>query len=335
MDPSILRVLKEHDSIEKEQLKTGHHIDDLPESAVIKNSYNQNDKIVNNYFFRSKDVYISKHDRFADYPTHSHKFLEMNYMLNGSCDEIVNGKAVHLNKSDLLLLDVGSAHSIKKLNENDILINVLFRDKSISINLLNDMRRSNSVLYDFLIKRASGESNSLKYILFRNDEKNDINKTMEDIISEYYSKNEFTNSIINSYLSILLTKLVRHYHVPINSRNPQQQLIIRILKDISEQYRDINLTKLANKYGYNRNYLSNLIKEETGDTFSKLVTSQRMIRAHNLIVSSDMPIADIIENIGMKNKTDFYKKYKEHFHTLPNSERRIHLNYQSLMDKNS
>ena len=329
MNSRVLELLKKHDLIEIEQIKTGHHVDDLPANAVIKNIEN---RIINNYFFKSRDVYISKHDRFADYPEHSHKFLEMNYMLNGSCDEIVNGTSIHLNKGDLLLLDVGSSHSIKKLSENDLLINLLFRDKSININLLSDMRRSNSILYDFLIKRSSGERTSLKYVIFKNDNNNDIKKTMEDIISEYYSKNEFSNPIISSYLSILLTKLVRNYHVTINNKNPRQQLMIKILKEISGNYQNITLSKLALKYGYNRNYLSNLIKKETGKNFSTLINTQRMIQAHTLITSTDLPILDIIENIGMLNKSDFYKKYKNQYHILPNEERKQILTSQPIIN---
>jgi len=329
LNSRVLELLKKHDLIEIEQIKTGHHVDDLPANAVIKNIEN---RIINNYFFKSRDVYISKHDRFADYPEHSHKFLEMNYMLNGSCDEIVNGTSIHLNKGDLLLLDVGSSHSIKKLSENDLLINLLFRDKSININLLSDMRRSNSILYDFLIKRSSGERTSLKYVIFKNDNNNDIKKTMEDIISEYYSKNEFSNPIISSYLSILLTKLVRNYHVTINNKNPRQQLMIKILKEISGNYQNITLSKLALKYGYNRNYLSNLIKKETGKNFSTLINTQRMIKAHTLITSTDLPILDIIENIGMLNKSDFYKKYKNQYHILPNEERKQILTSQPIIN---
>jgi len=329
LNSRVLELLKKHDLIEIEQIKTGHHVDDLPANAVIKNIEN---RIINNYFFKSRDVYISKHDRFADYPEHSHKFLEMNYMLNGSCDEIVNGTSIHLNKGDLLLIDVGSSHSIKKLSENDLLINLLFRDKSININLLSDMRRSNSILYDFLIKRSSGERTSLKYVIFKNDNNNDIKKTMEDIISEYYSKNEFSNPIISSYLSILLTKLVRNYHVTINNKNPRQQLMIKILKEISGNYQNITLSKLALKYGYNRNYLSNLIKKETGKNFSTLINTQRMIKAHTLITSTDLPILDIIENIGMLNKSDFYKKYKNQYHILPNEERKQILTSQPIIN---
>ncbi|WP_300558760.1 helix-turn-helix domain-containing protein [Companilactobacillus sp.] len=322
MDSRVLGRLRQHELVENEQLKTGHHVSDLPNKAISKQNSTQKVKVLNNYFFRNRDVYISKHDRFADYPTHSHQFLEMNYMLNGSCDQIVDGKEVHLNKGDLLLIDVGCSHSIKKLNEDDLLINLLFRDQSISINLLDDMRRSNSVLYDFLINRVSGSDNSLKYIIFRNNIDNDIQYTMEDIITEYYSKREFSDSIIKSYLSILLTKLVRHYHVPTDQKNPQQKLMVQILKDISTDFRTINLTDLAKKYGYNKNYLSNFIKKEAGKSFSTLVMNQRLIQAHSQITSTTLPISEIIDNIGMKNKTSFYKKYKAYYLMMPGDERK-------------
>lgn len=159
MDSRVLSRLKQHELIEVKQLKTGKHVEDLPKEAIYKKNESTNIKVLNNYFFRNRDIYISKHDRFAAYPKHSHQFLKMNYMLNGTCDQIVDGK-------------------------NDILINLLFRDQSISINFLDDMRRSNSVLYDFLLNRVSGESNTVRYIIFRNNIDNDIRYTMEDIITE-------------------------------------------------------------------------------------------------------------------------------------------------------
>ncbi len=322
MDSRIIARLKQHELIENKQLETGHHVDDLPNKAISKEKSTTKIKVLNNYFFRNREVYISKHDRFADYPEHSHQFLEMNYMLSGSCDQIVNGKHIHLNKGDLLLIDVGCPHSIKKLNENDLLINLLFRDQSINIDMLDDMRRSNSVLYEFLINRVSGEGNSLPYIVFPNNIDHDIRYTMEDIITEYYSKREFSDSIIKSYLSILLTKLVRHYHVPINKKDPKQLLIIKILKDISVYYKTIDLPTLAKKYGYNKNYLSNFIKKESGKSFSELVMNQRLIQAHSLITTTTMPISEIIYAIGMKNKTSFYKKYKSYYLMMPGDERK-------------
>ncbi|MQS51725.1 AraC family transcriptional regulator [Companilactobacillus mishanensis] len=322
MDSQIMDRLKEHGVIETEQLKSGNHVEDLPLKAINKQSSRNDLTVLNNYFFRNRNVYISKHDRFAPYPPHTHQFLEMNYMLEGSCDQLVDGKKIHLNKGDLLLLDVGCTHSISKLNENDILINLLFRDQSISINFLDDMRRSNSVLYDFLLNSASGEHNTIKYLVFSNNVDSDISVTMDQIIKEYYSKLEFSDVIIENYLSILLTKLVRHYHVSTDKKSPQQRLMIQIIKDISENYKNIHLADLAKKYGYNKNYLSNFIKKESGKSFSNIVTTQRLIKAHSLIAATTLPISDIIESVGMKNKTSFYKKYKAYYSSMPADERK-------------
>lgn len=55
-----------------------------------------------------------------------------------------------LNIGDLLFLDEGLMYLIKVLGDNDLLINIFFRIKNISINLLNDFCRSNNIFYDFL-----------------------------------------------------------------------------------------------------------------------------------------------------------------------------------------
>jgi YesN/AraC family two-component response regulator len=98
--------------------------------------------------------------------------------------------------------------------------------------------------------------------------------------------------------------------------------MVQILKDISTDFRTINLTDLAKKYGYNKNYLSNFIKKEAGKSFSTLVMNQRLIQAHSQITSTTLPISEIIDNIGMKNKTSFYKKYKAYYLMMPGDERK-------------
>lgn len=323
MNPRTIARLKQHELIENRQLKTGKHVDDIPTRAVKHSNSKDDFRILNNYFFRNRNIYISKHSRFAEYPEHTHQFLEMNYMLNGECDQVVNGKKIHLNKGDLLLIDVGCSHSISRLGEEDILINLLFRDQSININFLSGMRKSNSLVYNFLLNRVSGGGKETpKYLIFRGEHSKDIKTTMEQIIEEYYEKREFSDTILQAYLSILLAKLVRNYHVSApEGSSSKQKLIVSILKDISKDYQNISLGSLAAKYKYNKNYLSNVIKKETGDSFKDLLTKQRLIQAHTLITSTTLPIDEIIENIGMKNKTHFYKKYKEFYQRMPGDDR--------------
>ncbi|YAB13489.1 AraC family transcriptional regulator [Lactiplantibacillus plantarum] len=325
MNTRILNALKQTTLIEEKQKASHCFVEDMPPYAINQElSLKEHGRVLSNYFFKNKDIYISRHNRYADYPTHTHTFLEMNYMLQGHATEIVDDKKITLNTGDLLLLDEGSTHSIKALGDNDLLINILFRTKNISINLLNDLRRSNNIFYDFLLSQVIEDSNHKRdYLVFTKKRNTEVQETLDRIIDEYYLKRDFSNSIIKSYLSILLVQLVREY--PLNGphqENKSSLLAIKVLKAIAEEYKTVSLEELANRYNYNKNYLSNIIfKSEVGQTFSEVLTRQRLIQAHTLIASTSLPIATIMEQVGIKNKTFFYQKYKNYYKTLPSTDR--------------
>lgn len=157
---SVLNQLMKPSQIEKTQLKNYEFYNDIP-LAAYDNSLTQARKtlVLNDYFFKNKTIYISKHNRYAPYPKHTHTFLEMNYMLRGEADEVVQGQSVHLKTGDLLLLDVGCEHAIGYLGTNDLLINILFQDRDINLDLLSSLRKSQSVLYEFLLNRKMGTKN--------------------------------------------------------------------------------------------------------------------------------------------------------------------------------
>lgn len=321
LNQRVLNMLQTLSPLEVKQEKNHQYLEDMPQQAISKQlSQIKKFKVLNNYFFRNRDVYISKHNRFAPYPTHTHTFLEMNYMLTGHAEQLVNDKKVVLHQGDLLLLDVGTRHSIGMLSQNDLLINILFRNSNININFLNDLRRSRSVLYDFLLKSAVKKNDeSQKYLIFRTANNKEISQILDNIIEEYFLKKEFSDTMIKAYLQLLITSLVRNYHdvTEHHEKSKTKKLVIAMLNEIDEKYASITLEKLAKKYCYNRNYLSNLFKKEVGKSFSEIVLQKRLIQAHTLIVSTTLPISKIIEKIGISNKTYFYKKYYEFYKEKP------------------
>ncbi|RYM02737.1 helix-turn-helix domain-containing protein [Sporolactobacillus sp. THM7-7] len=320
MDAKMVNHLKAKTAIEMEQLKTHRFVADIPD-------YARKDQVTDfvlqkGYFFNNKDVYISKHNRYADYPLHTHEFLEINYMMSGHCRQIVDGQPIELRTHDLLLLDIGCRHEIKELGDNDILINILFRNKNISISWLNNLKRSNSLLYDFLLNTSYGKKNRSNFIIFNNRQNARIVQTIDALIEEYLNKQPYYNAITSSYLNILLTQLVRYYRLKQPKRlSSSQSLVIKVLQDMERDYADLTLEQEAKKYSYNKNYLSNLLKKETGKSFNVLLTQQRIMNAHVLLTSTASNIRDIMYRVGMTNKTFFYKKYKEYYHELPGETR--------------
>lgn len=316
---SVLNQLMKPTRTEKAQLSSLEFQGDLPSDAVNETQHINNEEIVlNNFFFKNKNIYISKHNRYAPYPKHSHTFLEVNYMLRGSCDQVVDGDSVHLSTGDLLLLDVGCTHSIGYLGTNDLLINILFQGNEISIGFLNDLKSSNNVLYEFLLNRIIGSQNEAKHLIFKHEKGSEIQKTLDRIIEEYYLQKDFSDAIISAYLSILITQLVRNYNLGIDGDlSPKQKLVAQILNDIHSNYVTSSLEKNAQRYGYNKNYLSNLFKSVTGETFSDVLTKQRIINANTLLDSTDLPISAVMKKVGISNRTFFYKKYEEAYKHLP------------------
>ncbi len=84
-------------------------------------------------------------------------------MLKGNCDELVEGEHIHLTQGDVLMMDIGCHHCIDQLDKNDLMINLIFNNKNISLQ----------------------NENKQKFIIFPKNE--DITNTMDDIINEYYS----------------------------------------------------------------------------------------------------------------------------------------------------
>ncbi|NVM32111.1 helix-turn-helix domain-containing protein [Pediococcus acidilactici] len=324
MNPRALHMLSQTNIVEEKQKIKRSFVEDMP-SYVLQTGELSDDKIqiLNNNLFKNRDVYISRHNRYAPYPAHSHTFFEMNYMLQGHATEIVNDQRIELQTGDLLLLDIGAKHQIAVLGDHDILVNILFKRQVISINLLNDIRRSNSILHEFLIDRAIDDATGTKnFLLFKHKSGHEIPNVLDKVIEEYYLKRDFSNSIIKSYLQILFVLLVRHYPLDIGQHPTKQQILVtKILKQIAENYQTIRLDDLARKYKYSKNYLGNLFKEVTGKTFTQAVTQQRLIQARNLISSTNLPITEIMHQIGITNKTFFYKKYEEFYHGKPGDDR--------------
>lgn len=318
ISPKIMNKLVTANSIEQKQLNHRQFFNDLSPYVLIKDG---NQRIVNKKLLSHRSIYLSKHNRFAPYPLHSHEFVEINYMLKGECNELVEGEHVHLTQGDVLMMDIGCHHCINQLDKNDLMINLIFNNKNISFKFLDKTHKKNSFIYQYLFNISLQNKNKQKFIIFPKNE--DITNTMDDIINEYYSGFTYHKLIIDNYFNILLAKIIRNYPmIEKHVYDKQEKLLVDLLTEISNNYRDISLGKLANHYGYTKPYLSNLIKKLTGHTFIEIRTQKRLEQAQYLLTSSNYPIAKICELVGIHNQNFFYTKFKQRFQMLPSDYRK-------------
>ena len=81
---------------------------------------------------------------------------------------------------------------------------------------------------------------------------------------------------------------------------------------------NISLVSVSNEIGVSPNYLSALIKKETGKTFVDLLTGKRMEAAKELLTCTSMKIKEISEKCGYSDQHYFSYCFKKYSGISPN-----------------
>ena len=118
-----------------------------------------------------------------------------------------------------------------------------------------------------------------------------------------------------------------------NSSVPNASTISLILRAIDTQYTsEIEFTTLAKQFHITPNYLSILIKKETGITFTELIIKKRMDAACRLLRETTLPIQNIVEQIGYSEYSYFNRLFKKRMEMTPNQYRK---QFQSVKEQAS
>lgn len=81
---------------------------------------------------------------------------------------------------------------------------------------------------------------------------------------------------------------------------------------------ELSLASLSDKFNLSANYISMLIRNQTGRSYSVYLTDQRMRLALELLKGTDMSIDEIALKAGYFHKNTFYKVFKRTFSQPPN-----------------
>lgn len=101
--------------------------------------------------------------------------------------------------------------------------------------------------------------------------------------------------------------------IPEEGTKGADEVLAVILQDIAARPERASLSGLARRYSYSTTYLSELIHERCGKTFTELVTEQRMERAAMLLRATNLPVREVAGQVGYSGTSNFYKAFRAHF----------------------
>lgn len=253
-----------------------------------------------------KLITVRPHTRFIRFPKHTHDYVEMVYMCSGSTTHLVNGTQLTLGEGELLILGQNAVQEIEPAGEHDIAVNFIVRPTFFS-GVLPYLGERDTPLRRFLIDcLVSGGETS--YLLFRVADVLPIRNLVENLLYTLLEPTAYKREVQQVTMGLLFMQLMNHTDM-LEIESTEQTAIVSVLRYIEEQYQNGSLTEIAARLHYDLHFLSRLIKESTGKTYTALVQEKRLRQAAWLLENTDRNVDEIAVSVGYENVSYFHRLF--------------------------
>lgn len=319
--PEEQRILDGKKEIERElYVSTDSFKDDALETSMFD---------ANKLLEHGKLITVRPHTRFVHFPAHTHNYVEVIYMCQGSTRHIINGNEVVLGKGELLFLNQHAIQEIYPAGENDIAVNFIILPEFFD-GALRMMETEENMLRQFVIDCLRGEgSNGSKrisgglmpsagYLHFKVADVLPIQNLVENLIWTIMNKQSNKRSINQMTMGLLFLQLMNQIdRVETDGAEDGQKFMMTVLRFIEEHYRDGELSDLAEEMHYDLYWMSREIKKQSGKTYTELVQQKRLSQAAYLLTNTKMSVMDIGLAVGYENMSYFHRIFQARYGMTP------------------
>ena len=266
---------------------------------------------------RGKLITLRAHTRFVHFPEHTHNYVEVIYMCEGSTRHIINGNEVILEKGELLFLNQNAVQEIAPAKEGDIAVNFIILPEFFD-GALRMMEAEENMLRRFVVDCLRGEKQAAAYLHFKVADVLPVQNLVENLIWTLLNRQPNNRSINQVTMGLLFLLLMNQIdRVETDGHDESQKLTMTVLSYIEEHYRDGELSELAAELHYDLYWMSREIKKRTGKTYTELVQNKKLSQAAYLLTHTAMSVMDIGLAVGYENMSYFHRIFQKQYGTTP------------------
>lgn len=268
-----------------------------------------------------KLIQIRTHTRFVHFPVHTHNYVEMVYMCQGSTHHVINGADVILNQGELLFISQSAKQEIYPAKEEDVAVNFIILPGFFDYGLTM-METENNQLRSFVISCLTGAKEDTGYLHFKVADVLPVQNLVENLIWTIVRKEPNKRSIQQATMGVLFLQLMNRIdRMETAERGKEQKLVMEVLSYIEEHYRDGELECLARQLHYDMRWLSKEIKKRTGQNYTELVQNKRLQQAAYLLSTTQMNVMEIGLAVGYDNTSYFHRIFQKRYGKTPRTYR--------------
>lgn len=282
-------------------------------------------------------ICFNSHSITKKVPLHGHPCFELMYMLRGQITHHFEGQTVAhsegqtippsagqtvtLSEGDLLIIPPGISHSIDACSKETVAVNIAVKNEFLSPDLLRTLSLCGPIYEIF-----TGVKKIPLHLSAHNSA--EAAAAADMLLSEFLNPDILSAELIKNYFSTLLCILYRIYAD--DSGRIYRRVgdghgdIAFVISYIENNFASASLNDAARIFGYDRSYLSKLIRRSTGKTFTELKHSFCLDHAKHLLRTTSLPVREISEQVGFSNVSYFYTIFCEDCGMTPTLWRESH-----------
>lgn len=266
-----------------------------------------------------KLITLRPHTRFIHFPPHTHDYVEVVYMCQGSTTHIVNGQVICLREGDLLFMNQSATHEIYRAEESDVAVNFIILPDFFHT-VLNLMGEEETPLRRFLVDCLCGQPSASGFLHFKVAPIVPIQNLIENLLFILLQDTSRRRKMSQMTMALLFTELMGHMET-LDTPDTEQATVFKVLSYVESHYAHGSLTELAQLLHFDLHALSREIKQKTGKTYTQLVQEKRLAQAAFLLKNTDRNVDDIANTVGYENIGYFHRIFKASFGVSPRNYR--------------
>ena len=214
-------------------------------TEVEKERYSSGQKFVmdaGKLLERGKLIDIRPHTRFIRFPAHSHNYVEMIYMCQGSTVHTINGERIELKTGELLILNQNAVQEIEPAGRDDIAVNFLILPEFFD-QTLRMIGAEENQLKDFIVGCLKSGEVPLCYLHYRIADVLPVQNLIENLVWTLLHHQSNKRSINQITMGLLFLQLMNYTErVQVGEQYFEQEMLLGVYRYIEEHYRGRNRT---------------------------------------------------------------------------------------------
>jgi AraC-like DNA-binding protein len=260
----------------------------------------------------------SEDEAIRGLPPHRHDFFEILFFISGGCEHKIGERVYQVRPGSIYFIAPYTVHQIS-VPKDARLFTIFFDIKFLRPHLKADSLDLGQV--DLTQFPEFVPFALQKHFDFLLDEENVsyLTRLCQKMKDEQLSCRMFSVDLVRSYLFLLIGRIV-HLHEremlkllrtgvnQIGHREKVSKILDHIRDNLSQK---ISLKDVAKRVFLSPNYVSHLIRRETGRSFTELVTERRVEVATELLCHTSLRVSEVASRVGFDDEAYFARRFRK------------------------